>query len=411
MIKTISALSISALTITGCSTAQGTTEIAEVNTQVSADVVSETNTKDTVSETTTTSKTSETSFTSTSEGSLLEVSEMFTDRDLEQVADLTEATYLELASNSDLNITEAGVYVISGQASNSTIKITADGEDKVQLVLDQVSITNESAPAIYVVSADKVFVTTTDSDNDMTVTSAYDADGETNLDAVIFSKSDLTLNGVGNLDIISDRGNGITSKDDLKITGGSYLISADDNGIEANDSIRLYDGYLDIASNSDAIHSENDDDLSLGYIYIAGGTVLINAADDAIRATSIIQIDGGIISVNSCTEGIEATSIQINGGIIDVYASDDGINATSKSDYEVFIEVNGGDITVEVASGDTDAFDANGDIIVNGGSIDITAPTSSFDADGTAVLNDGQVTVNGELITEIVASQGGRNKR
>ena len=51
-----------------------------------------------------------------------------------------------------------------------------------------------------------------------------------------------------------------------------------------------------------------------------------------------------------------------------------------------------------VGSGDTDAFDANGDIYISGGTIDVTAQ-SAFDFDGTAELTGGTVTVNGEQIT------------
>ena len=40
-----------------------------------------------------------------------------------------------------------------------TVRIEADKEAKIQLVLDGVSITNDDFPAIYVVSADKVFIT------------------------------------------------------------------------------------------------------------------------------------------------------------------------------------------------------------------------------------------------------------
>jgi hypothetical protein len=94
----------------------------------------------------------------------------------------------------------------------------------------------------------------------------------------------------------------------------------------------------------------------------------------------------------------------INEGTIDIYATDDGINATSLSDYDVVIEVNGGNITLDIESGDTDGFDANGDIYINGGNIDVTA-VSSFDADGSAVLNGGTVVVNGVLLTELPASQ------
>ena len=50
--------------------------------------------------------------------------------------------------------------------------------------------------------------------------------------------------------------------------------------------------------------------------------------------------------------------------------------------------------------GDTDAIDSNGDLTINGGTIDITAQ-SPFDFDGTGALNGGTITVNGEQVTEL----------
>lgn len=83
-----------------------------------------------------------------------------------------------------------------------------------------------------------------------------------------------------------------------------------------------------------------------------------------------------------------------------MYAKNDGINAAPKVNNNVSIEVNGGTINVSMGSGDTDAFDANGNISINGGTIAVEA-TSAFDADGTAALNGGNVTVNGQKITQI----------
>ena len=338
--------------------------------------------------------------------SALDTTEIFTDRDSEQTADLTDANYISLVSNQDVSITEAGVYVLSGDAENVTITVSSDDDAKVQLVLDGVNVTNQDAPVIYVESADKVFITTTDSENTMEVTGEYTADGETNLDAVIFAKDDLVLNGVGALEIVSAKGNGISSKDDLKVTGGTYVITAMLDGLESEDSIAVSGGTFTISANRDALHSEDEDDLTVGYIYISGGEFNITAGDDGIRATTVLQIDGGTINISSSTEGMEATYIQINDGDITVYATDDGINAAAKTNMTVGIEVNGGIMDVSVGSGDTDAFDANGNIIINGGTINVTA-NSSFDADGTATLNGGTVTVNGQVITEITQQMGG----
>ena len=99
----------------------------------------------------------------------------------------------------------------------------------------------------------------------------------------------------------------------------------------------------------------------------------------------------------------------INAGTINIYSTDDGINATSLSGLDVIIEVNGGDITIVMASGDTDGFDSNGDIVINGGDIDVTGG-STFDADGNAVLNAGNVIVNGVEVSELPESQMGKGK-
>ena len=412
-IKSIIATLALSISLAGCATTQANTVEAEAST--TEKVVVEATTSNTTTEATETtsaqSTTIETSVISSSEGSLLDTAEMFTARDLEQTVDLTEAQIISLSSSQDVTITDEGVYVLSGDVENVTVIVEADDEDNIQLVLDGVNINNVSAPVIYVKSGDKVFITSTSSTNTMSVSGLFEAEGETNLDAVIYSKSDLVFNGTGSLEIISTRGNGITSKDDLKITGGVYAITAADDAIEANDSIRIYDGDITIETNKDALHSENEADTTLGYIYIYGGIINISAVDDAIRATSFVQIDGGTINIETCAEGIEGTTIQINGGDIDIYATDDGINAAEKSDYDVIIEVNGGNITIVMASGDTDGFDANGDIIINGGTISVEA-NSSFDANDSAILNGGTVIVNGETVTELPTSRmGGKSRK
>lgn len=338
---------------------------------------------------------------STVEENTAQANEYFTKRDLEQTVDLNDARTMNLKSNKSYNIDAEGIYVLTGDVTETTINVEVDDESKVQLVLDNLKVVNKDMPVINVVSDDKVFITTTESENHLEVT------GTSDLDAVIFSKSDLVLNGLGTLDIISNKVNGITSKDDLKITGGTYNIEADLDGLEANDSVRISGGTMNITSGKDGIHSENDDDASLGYIIITGGTINITAEDDGIHGNSFVQIDDGNITIENSYEGIEATYILINGGEFDIYSKDDGINATSLSDYDVKIEINGGDIKVEVGTGDTDGLDANGDIVINGGTVDVTGG-STFDADGSATLNGGTVIVNGSEVSELPASKGGR---
>ena len=330
----------------------------------------------------------------------IDASDIFSDRDLRQNADLSEAVCYTVSDGKTITINSAGIYVISGSAENAEIIIDAGDDDKVQLVLDGLSVTNISTPVIYIKNADKTFVTTASgSANSLSVTGSFTSDGDTNTDAVIFSKDDLVLNGLGSL-TISSTDNGISCKDDLKITGGTISITCSSDAIEANDSIAVSGGDITINTRKDGLHAENDDDNSVGWIYICGGTFDITALSDGIQATTITQIDDGKITI-SASEGIEATYVQINGGEINISASDDGINASNKSSYyTVTGEFNGGNITINMGQGDTDAIDINGNLYVNGGTFDITA-NSPFDYDGQCEYNGGTIIVNGETTNQI----------
>jgi hypothetical protein len=136
----------------------------------------------------------------------------------------------------------------------------------------------------------------------------------------------------------------------------------------------------------------------------------IEAEDDALHATTIAQVDGGTISLTGA-EGIEGTYIQFNGGEVTISASDDGINAGKKSNISTpTVEVNGGTIKITMGSGDTDGVDSNGDLILNGGTLDITAQ-SPFDYDGTVQKNGTTLIVNGTetdtITNQMMGGHGG----
>ncbi len=385
--------------LTGCSAMT-----TDVSTEIMDSIMEDEDEAVTEIETAETKNASKTATAVTSSGSKIDTAALFTERDLQQEPDVSSAQTIEVKDGETITVSAEGVYVIKGSASDCTILVDADEQAKIQLVLDGVSITNSDFPAIYAVSADKVFVTSM-GENTLSVTGAFRADGETNTDAVIFSKTDLVLNGTGALTVNSAEGNGITGKDDLKITGGTYTITSALDAIEANDSISISDGTFTIESSKDGLHCENDE--GGGDICITGGSFTINAKSDGIQATGVLQTDGGSFKINSA-EGFEATYVQINDGTVDIYATDDGINATVKgTSRDVAVEINGGEVTIEVGPGDTDGIDANGSIYVNGGTVNITAQMSSFDYDDKAEFNGGTIIINGEEVSEIPQSMMG----
>ena len=310
-----------------------------------------------------------------------------------KTADLSDAESITLTSGQDVSITKEGVYVLSGEATDVTVTVEVADEEKVQIVLDGVSVKNDGSAFIYVKSADKVFVTTTESENSIEVTGEFKADGDTNVDAAIFSKDDLVVNGLGTLSITSSD-NGVTSKDTLKITGSTINVSCEGSAFEAHDAIEIADGVINVTECNDGLHAEDNDDDTIGAIYIGGGTFNIKAADDAIHATTTIDIKGGTFTLDA-GECIEGTYITIDDGKIDITASDDGINAAAKSkSYTPTFVMNGGEVTITMGAGDTDGVDSNGNIVINGGTISVSGQ-STFDYDGTAEYNGGTIIENG----------------
>ena len=341
-------------------------------------------------------------------------SEAFSERDLSGEYDDGAAVTITLngtgasassetvnVSGSAVTITAAGTYLLSGTLENGSVIVNASKDDKVQLVLDGVTIHSKTFAAIYVVQADKVFVTLAEgSVNTLTNGSGFVAIDENNVDGVIFSKDDLTLNGSGALTITSPDANGIVGKDEVTITGGVYTITAANHAIQAKDSVAVSDGTFTLEAGEDGLHAENSDDETLGNIYIAGGSFVITVGDDAIHANTLLQIDGGTLTISGA-EGLEATFIQINGGSISISATDDGVNAAHKSSvYTPTFEMNDGALTVVMGPGDTDGIDSNGNIVINGGTIDVTA-NSPFDYDGAAQYNGGTIIVNGQQVDAI----------
>ena len=238
--------------------------------------------------------------------------DMFTERDLAGTYEESGAVYVTLSDDGItgetdgvaingqmVTITAEGTYIFSGTLSEGQIVVDADNA-KVQIVFDNVDITCASSAAVYVKSAEKVFVTLAEgAQNTLRNTDEYVAIDDNNIDAVIFAKSDLTLNGTGSLTIVSAEGHGIVSKDDLKITGGTYDITAAGHALSGKDSVRIADGTFILTAEKDGIHAENADDEEKGYIYIADGDFTITSDGDGMDASNIVQIEDGTLDITA----------------------------------------------------------------------------------------------------------------
>lgn len=232
-----------------------------------------------------------------------------------------------------ININSSGTYEFTGQLSDGQISINAnEANGKVIIILNNVDITCENAPAILIYntetkssSCEVIIKTAKDSKNTISggkikqsvkgwsdqseilyyIEKAYNDEGEYyeryKYDGAISSDISLTFEGEGTLIVNSISKEGIEAKRDITINSGDYTINSLDDGINAcadNESIITINGgtirvnVLEEAEEGDGIDSN-------GYIYINGGTIYSFASeksqDSGLDSDLGIYINGGIV--------------------------------------------------------------------------------------------------------------------
>lgn len=313
-----------------------------------------------------------------------------------------------------ITITEGGEHVIEGTITDGQVIVSAGDED-VTLILNGVDITNANGAAIYIEEAGDVTIELASGSTNILKQTGLDTDEEQK--AALYSSSDLEIIGdtSGTLFVQSTVADGISSSDDIVFTSGNITVESADDGIRGKDSVTIYGGTIVVDAEDDGVKSTNTEELGRGVLTITGGSVIVTSGDDAIKAEQEIHITGGTLHIIDSVEGIEAPVIVIDDGEITLYASDDGINAAASDIITtgLSITINGGDITVEVGSGDTDGLDSNGTITVTGGVLKVTnpsigsGPATAFDANGTTSFTGGTIYINGEEVDEIPTEQMG----
>lgn len=200
-----------------------------------------------------------------------------------------------------VTINLSGEYNITGTLSEGSINIALAEEEKAKINLQNINITSTISHPIYVISGDKVDI----SSNSGTVNYIYDKRPMATSDAVggaIYSDIDLDIQGRGELYIESTYNNGIASTKDLNIKNLTLKVNAPNNAIKGNDSLTIESGNITaISSSGDALKTENSDisekGNQRGIIHIIDGTLSLFAACDAIDASFDVIIDGGNINI------------------------------------------------------------------------------------------------------------------
>lgn len=374
------------------------------------------------------------------DGSLYDVS--FSDFELDASYSESGATKIRLngtgaditgggaaADGSVVTVSAAGTYIISGSLSDGRIIVDNEAKTDIHLVLNSVNITCSNNAAVFIKQAGNTKITLV-GDNTLSDEGEYVLNEEEEPTAVLFSKDDLAINGEGSLTVLANYKDGITSKDDLKITGGTYSITAADDGLVGKDILAVKDGSFTVNAGGHGFKSSNDTDEDKGIIHIEGGdftvsadgdgfhsvtaiqtlggSFVINSKDDGFHSDASVMVNGGNINIESCYEGIEGKDVFINDGTIYVTSTDDALNAAGGSSDAAAagprggamggtgntLTVNGGYVCIKTGG---DGIDINGSGYINGGTVIVCGPQDSGNA---SIDYDGQFEVSGgTLIT------------
>ena len=353
---------------------------------------------------------------------------LFTDKDL-TLADPSEAVDIVLTEGG-VDITEPGVYRLSGQIADGSIRVAPVTEGDVWLLLDGVSVHNEDGAALTSDGCDKLLLTLAEgSVNSLTQGSA--APAEEDNDAAIYVRDDLTINGTGALTIESAYLDGINCRDSLRIVSGEIAVTAVDDGLVGKDEVTIGGGTIAIsAQTGDGIKATNDEDADRGFVAIAGGTLTIitgegsasvsqtasdgwgsrggweqEAEEDTpsqkgVKAETTLTISGGTLSIDSVDDALHAVDVAISGGEMTLATGDDGVHADNT------LTVSGGTITV------TRSYEGleGADVTLSGGEIDVTASDDGINGaggDSATTTDEGTFGASGRFGRDRFASSTG----
>lgn len=246
----------------------------------------------------------------------------------------------EAYDNPVLHITEAGTYVLRG-TWNGQIWIEAGENDKVAIILDNVDVTCNVAPALVF---KKVYeCRPNDEDNGISASQSRDIGLE-------------IINNAGAVVLISDDTvNNFTGANVYRILKTDAKSSATKiDGTDIDDQKKMYkmDGAF----------------YSFMSMAIGGGT----------------KANGKLNITSSTYEGLDAElHMTIESGNITVSAPDDGINV-NEDNVSIFTMLDG---TLTIESENGDGIDSNGYVVITGGTLNITAGNQSQNSAGEAGID------------------------
>lgn len=234
-------------------------------------------------------------------------------QDIEMLYEITDidreessagAVEIQLADVKEgLIISEGGNYILSGSNDNCNIVVNVYDDEIVHLFLKDVELSAQAGPVILIQKAGKAIITVVDGSEN---TISDSADYATETEACIFSNSDLSINGSGQLSVYGYYHDAIRSKDRLKLIGINLYVRAKNDGLRGNDGVVVENSNVEIESEGTGILTNSEQ----GYVVIQGGKCKVTSGENAIAADIYAAVRDCDSDLYSVSEAVKCSGIK-----------------------------------------------------------------------------------------------------
>lgn len=331
-------------------------------------------------------------------------------------------------SNDVTTITSAGSYILTGAYAGITVSV-GDGET-VHLFLNDATISGGAGIAISNTNKKSTLIITACENTENEVASKGD-------DAnAIHVKGTLKINGTGTIKV-SAKKNGIKVSKGLSIADSTINLTAGNHALSAR-FIEAENAKINVLSaGKDALNAECDDEtqeftLDEGYVSLKSSKVFASVSGDGIQADTFVYITGGSVDIetaatfvsysaesmatydlseddfryiksgdtykkidDTASKGARYAMIQSAKGIKcgEIKYEIDGTEYVVTKNSNYFIVIDGA--RVKINSSDDAIHTNSGNVLIKGGTLDLTTLDDGIHADELVKIDGGEITVNG----------------
>lgn len=348
--------------------------------------------------------------------------------DLSALSKDVNADGATVLSNDVTTITSAGSYILTGAYAGITVSV-GNGET-AHLFMNDATISGGAGIAISNTNKKSTLIITACENTENEVASKGD-------DAnAIHVKGTLKINGTGTINV-SAKKNGIKVSKGLSIADSTINLTAGNHALSAR-FIEAANAKINVLSaGKDALNAECDDEtqeftLDEGYVSLKNSKIIASVSGDGIQADTFVYITGGSVDIKTAatfvsysaesmatydlseddfryiksgdtykkiddvaTKGARYAMIQSAKGIKcgEIKYEIDGTEYAVTKNSNYFIVIDGA--RVKINSSDDAIHTNSGNVLIKGGTLDLTTLDDGIHADELVKIDGGEITVNG----------------